>query len=467
MKIFKSVPGAKAAREQDVKDVKSMAAGGTIDREKIQKFVWGMVHALTDKGNINALIDPAKKAGARPVLMLEIQRATDNLLDPIHIARQAKNTSFLNTYTDVLIEILPKLLDNNLIARMQAIIVLGNTGNPKAIKVFLEQIKDPNQTVWVKMWAFHGLTVIVENGTKADSLGAQASEIGKTISDYLDQNPELPWPVDFRALEALGSMRQASVINAPQDVHMATTAMRYLANPEGRPEVRATAAWALGMFRVGTAVKNYNFRLIASNTGQLAAELGAKANESFTEKNRTLSEAMTGLLVTPIYQTFNGMPGANESGLLKVPGGNPDQNVTRQIADLSKDVAKASVDLIRAPNGQVQAYKKALGDRVAALKTFLDKNPPKEYSLVPNGQEFRPAKPQVAAAAAAHRVASNAAGGPAPGCACVAQFPRSGIINASTPSSLCGSTRGTAWSAWSVPSASDCLSPGSPAPGAR
>ncbi len=399
LKIFKSVPGTKPPRPDHFKQVKAMASSGQpVDREVIKDFVNGMAYSLTDKSNINALIEPKKTSG-RPPATLEIQKATDSLLDPLHTAKLAKNTSFLNAYTDVLIDILPKLLDNNLISRMQAIIVLGNTGNGRATKIFLDQIKLDEQTVWVKMWCFHGLTVIVENGTK--ELGAEASVAGKVISDYLDANQELPWPVEYRALEALGSMRQASMPNAPQTVNMASTAMRYLADTERRPEVRATAAWALSMLRVNTAVKNYNYRLIAYNTGSLAADLGTKINEVFHEKNRTLSEALTGLLVTPIYQTFSGTDGVRESGLLKVPGGNPDLATTRQIADLSKEVAKASVELVRAPNGQIQNFKKALGDRVAALKAFLDKNPPKEYSLVPKGQEFRLVKPQVAAAAPA------------------------------------------------------------------
>jgi hypothetical protein len=189
-------------------------------------------------------------------------------------------------------------------------------------------------------------------------------------------------------------MRQASLPNNLK-AEMASTAMKFLADSTARPEVRAQAAWALGMVRTGQLSRNFNYALVAYDTGQVASEIGEKINTAF-EKNRTLSEYLTGLLVTPIYQAFNGLDGARESGLLKVPGGNPSLAYTRQIADLTSAVAKAAVELVRAPGGQISNRKKDLGDRVAGLKAFLDKNPPKEYSLVPKGPEFKPAKAEVA-----------------------------------------------------------------------
>ena len=205
-------------------------------------------------------------------------------------------------------------------------------------------------------------------------------------------------------------MRQAALPVKMADAEMAAAAMKFLADPTARPEIRATAAWALGMVRVNPAVARYNFPLVAHVVGQLAAELGDKAGASFSE-NPTLSEYLSGLLVGPIFQAFNGVEGARESGLLKTPGLGQAATYVKQVADLQASVARASVELVRAPAGQVPARKKDLSDRVAALKAFLDKNPPKDFHLIPAGPEYRPAAAGPVAKAAEPAKAAGVAGG--------------------------------------------------------
>ena len=397
LKIFRSVPGInKPFPERDIKAVLSQAEGGPIDRDLLQRFVSGMAFALSDKTSINALINPAPGNKLNTDAAHAIQRAADHLLDVYHTARRAKNANFLSSYNDVLVDTLPKLLDGNLISRIQAMIVLGQTESPRAVPVFLAQLKDPKQTVWVKHWAARGLSNLVDNGVKIDAIPIQPIEVAKTITDLLEREKDLPWPVQMRLLEALGSMRVASMPNG-QKVEMATAALNFLADAEAHPEVQAQAAWALGMVRVNPGIRDYNYALIAYYTGRVAGELGEQIEESIAE-NKTLAEYLTGLLIGPIHQAFNGLDGARESGLLKVPGGSPSMPYTRQIADLTSAVTRASVDLVRAPTGQVPKNQKTLAGHVAALKEFLTKNPPKSFKLVPAGRDFVPDNPQVAKA---------------------------------------------------------------------
>jgi hypothetical protein len=395
IKVFKTISGYRDVTPGIISQVKSMAAGGAVDRDAIQRFVQGMAYRLVDKGNLNALISPP--VGRPPSKAL--QDASDNLLDVLNTAKLAKNTSFLSTYNQELIATLSKLLDNNLFSRIEAMIVLGQTGSPAALPIFLKELKDAKQTVWVKLWALRGLSSIVENGARVDAaISAQeAITAGKAISEFLEGTEDLPWPAKLRAFEALGAMRQPSGQQNMQKVEMAATAMKTLVDPEARPEVRAAAAWALGMMRVNPSVARYNLSLIAYNIGKLAATIGEDINASFSS-NRTRSEYLTGLLVTPIYQAFFGLEGARESGLLKTPGGSASQAAVKPIADLSSTVARAAVELIRAPNGQIKNRQKDLGDRVAALKTYLDKNAPKDFHLVPgaDGPEYRLKNAEVA-----------------------------------------------------------------------
>jgi hypothetical protein len=96
------------------------------------------------------------------------------------------------------------------------------------------------------------------------------------------------------------------------------------------------------------------------------------------------------------------VPNARDSGLLHGTHPNlaPSRNYIKQVSELVKSVAKSSIELFRAPKGQVPRYQKELGDRVAALKGFLDKNQPANSWLVPGGPEFPPPKPANAVAGA-------------------------------------------------------------------
>lgn len=48
----------------------------------------------------------------------------------------------------------------------------------------------------------------------------------------------------------------------------------------------------------------------------------------------------------------------------------------KQVADLVQPIAKGALDRTRAPTGQQPQLEKELSDRVAQLRTFLEKNAP-------------------------------------------------------------------------------------------
>jgi hypothetical protein len=407
-KVFKSVPGLRPVRPADINNVKAMAANKmAVDRDTVQRFVDGMAYDLVDRGNINGLIEPPPGVAANARVLRAVKEASDNLLEALTTAKELKNDQFLRVYNTALLNTLPKLLDNNLVSRNVAMIVLGQAASPEMLKVFIDQLKNKEQTVWVNLWALRGIINMTDEGRSVNAVLNDESAIraGKAIVDFLEAEAEqgLPWPVQWRAMEALGSLRQAAVPSDPDKAEMATAAMKCLADPKAPPEVRATAAWALGMVRVNPAMAKYNFGLIAYDIGQLAAELGDKISATFA-LNPVLAERWTALLVGPIYQAFYGFEGARESGLLHVPAGHPNfgpnQSAIRQIAELQTAVAKAAVEMIRAPGAQAKAlaaqdpkkpFKELndLNERVAALKAYLSKNPPKRFELMPGGPEFR------------------------------------------------------------------------------
>jgi hypothetical protein len=242
----------------------------------------------------------------------------------------------------------------------------------------------------------------------------QEIEAARTIADQLARNKQWPWPVQLRALEALANLRQGFVPSAPKSADMAATVMRILADPQARPEVRAEAARALGMMQITQAVPDYNYGLIAHAAGQLAAQLGDQIAANYsadkgTPINATKAEYLASLLLGPVYQAFEGQQGLRESGLLHNNAGIA-RNDAQKVLDAIKPVARAAVDLVRAPTGQLKARRQDLTTRVAALKEFLVKNAPENNHLVPTDDGY-PVAGGDQAEARAEPAAAKVAGG--------------------------------------------------------
>jgi hypothetical protein len=407
---FQELNKGKVVSNEDLLKFKAMAAdpNANIEPTLIERVIDAQIARLTDRANIQALLSTEK---ASPAAGHAIHDATNVLLEALFLAKATtpRNDPFLTAYNRFLVAKLRPLLSKaHLIPRIQAIIILGQSGNPNALPLFEEQIKDKNQTIWVKLWAMEGISNIRADGRTLT--GSAQIEAAKVVADLLDQDKELPWPAQIRALEALGAMRQGCLPSAPQKATMASSAMRLLAEPQSRLEVRAEAARTLGLLQT-TAVDRYNYLLVAHATAQLAVELGNQIASNFptppapqktsaakgvepakqlaptVPSNKPKSEYCTGLLVGPVYQAFEGVPGIRDSGLIH-SGAGPAAESVQRVFDVVKPVAATAVALIRAPGLQTINLKKELTARVAELKDFLDKNPVADRHLVRGGDEF-------------------------------------------------------------------------------
>ena len=383
MEKLKTVP-AKPVGLAEIQNLNTMAGGlnTNIDKDEIRRVVQAMVSKLTDRANVQAIIDPG--AGAHAAQAHAIQEATTTLLQPIFAAKSVKNQSFLTAYYRILKDELTPLLKNHLIPRVQAMIVLGEGGSADFLPLYFTQIKDPNQSVWVKLWALEGLANVVGDGGRLNAQDQISS--AKTVADFLEKEADLPWPAQLRAMEVLSAMRQGYEPNKPQKAAMANAAMALLADGSAKLEVRSEAARALGLMPVAAAVPKYNFSLVAHSVGQLAAELGSRIATGYNG-NQEKAKYWTALLIGPVYQAFDGVPGARDSGLLHAAGG-PSAAYTQQVFDLVKPVAQVAIELPSAGQRQVTIRQKELVDHVAALKAFLAKNAPEDRRLVPDGAEF-------------------------------------------------------------------------------
>ncbi|WP_254053430.1 HEAT repeat domain-containing protein [Singulisphaera sp. GP187] len=392
---------------RQIREIEAMAKGGALDRDLIQKYVIKYTADLTNRSFINGLIAPNPGAGPNAAAAVGFRDASANLSTPIELAKRANNAAFLKAYTEALLSVAPKLLKNHLLARLEAAILLGKTGSPDAIDTFITQLNDKDQTTWVKIWSARGLLNILQipgggyqdlpGGTTATAKSAHA------LVDWL-ADKSLPWPAQLRALEALGALRMAADPRAQAKLEMATAAMQMLADPAVRLEVRAQAAWTLGMMRVSAANGKFNYKLVAYYGGEVAAELGERILATYGT-NITLAQSYAAPLLYQIYPSFYGVEGARESGLLRMPNLGNNRGFIEQLGNQIKPVAKSAVELFKAPKGNRDKYAKELSDKVAVLKSFLDKNVPddnqfgdKQFPLKAEIADVRAEDPKVAGA---------------------------------------------------------------------
>ena len=386
MAKLKSI-AARPVSQAELLEFKAQAGGvnANLDKDLMGRVVDAMVAKLTDKSNVQALVDPPESLPASSPVFKGVQEATTTLIEPIFQAKSIKNQAFLTTYYRLLKDKLTPLLKNHLIPRVQAMIILGQAGVTDFLPLYEAQIKDPNQTLWVKLWALEGMVNAVQEGGR---LMAQDQIVAaKTVTDFLNNKVDvIPWPVQLRAMEALTAMRQGFEPNRPQRAVMASAAMTYLADSNTKLEVRSEAARALGVMQISSAVSKYNFQLVAFTIGQLAADLGNRiANDYSTNQDK--ARYWSALLIGPVYQAFEGSAGMRDSGLLHATGGASGAYV-QQVFDTVKPVMKSAIDLLSAGQRQAKDRQKDLLSQVATLKSFLDKNAPNDRHLVPDGAEF-------------------------------------------------------------------------------
>lgn len=395
---------------EDLINLKDMASNPNrpVNKPLIDLVVKGLAAKLTDRASIQSLLegppeeapkgDAAKKGAPAPKKRTgdggkAIQKATTDLLEPIFMARGANNEPFLRDYRRSLHQFLPPLLKNHLVPRVQAMIILGEAATPtqEALQLFQSEIGNRSQTLWVKLWAIEGINNIMKGGHRFTA--DQESKAGRTIADFLEKQKDLPWLIQLRGVEALGSLRQGFLPTEPSKAHMANTAMLFLADGDSKLEVRAEAARTLGLMQVN-AVPRYNFRLVAHSAGRLAVDIASEINELYTEsppraQNPTKARYLTALLVGPVYHCFSGVPGENGSGILQTGRADAEASkYSRKVFELVRPVAQASVELLGSPTKEFKVKKKKLADQTAALRNFLAQNPPPSRRLVENGREY-------------------------------------------------------------------------------
>jgi hypothetical protein len=393
----------------DRNKVQSMAGRAiNIDPDFLKRYVEFFAVELTKRDYLNALLNPPEKMKPNALEVRGLERAVDALTKPIIDARANQNTQFLDLYTKLLFDSsLTKILDNNYLTRIDAMIVLGMAGSstPQALDVYIKELRKPDQVIWVKLWAARGLTNAAQGG-KVDLEAQKANQAVEALVGFLDTE-KLPWPAQIRALEALGAIRVAAVNTPRGKIDAASPLMKVLADPDAKLEVRAWAAWALGTLKVPQGT-TYNYNLVGYEIGKLAIDLGQQIVEEYDdhanefEKEKIQAEHLTSILLFQVYPALIGEDGIRGSGLMNSSVNSKDVNTKPFLAkldELTKGICRESYELLRAPTGGLKGKRNDLDAKVAAMKQLLEQSPPKDRHLVPGGPEFGPAVSEAVAGA--------------------------------------------------------------------
>jgi hypothetical protein len=385
-------PNEKSWSRADQERLNPMAAGDSaIDNTLLKHFVHAAAADLTNKRYVNAL----RNDDGNPADVENFEQAARRLIKAYDTANERKNSPFRDRLTDELIDktVGPELLKNNIYARNQYMIALSRSRTPKALETFVSQLNDRDQILSVKLMAAVGTTNLAQEH-ELDS--QQAIRAAKALSGFLDNEKDAFWPIQFRALQALGWLRLTTERGSAGKAEFAETALTLLADPEAHLMVRSWAAWALGMMTPPSSMK-YNFLLIATQTGYLAAQIGDRVIEIYpkvtTRKDEHPEPArklINELLL--VRQAFRADPqvGPPKGGILNMnnPSLTSQQVPIREIEKRIREVATAAIALDQAVSRSREARRLELYVRVQELLTYLDNNKPGDLALVPGGNPF-------------------------------------------------------------------------------
>ena len=353
---------------------------GIVDKNKLDDYVRSLAAAMTRQSILDGL--GAKKfANDEETLkkheesLKAIERAFDDLLAPVTAATRLNppRREFLGSYTDSLLKVMPELLANHLYARIEGMIVLSRVGDEKAIDTFIAQLNDRKQVSMVKLLSAYGLTNVARISRQINPKASLEAAIA--LKNYLLNEKDAIWPAQFRALEALGWLRQPATNALVGKFDMIDTAAAFLADEKAWPDVRAWAAWSIGMMRV-PANARIDYTRIAGDIGKLAAELGDKILAVRSIETEDQARELIALLAVPIYNSVKGEPEQSRSGLVNVVALGKAAPFVTSLDPLLKAVAASAVQLGNAQGQQMhRGAHDALEKNVKALKNFLAQNP--------------------------------------------------------------------------------------------
>jgi hypothetical protein len=369
--------------------VEAMASGSqALNAPALTQYIQAQIAQLTSHRVIEAV---RGEGDAQSQAVRTLDQAGQRLVKPLNIANERNNTTFRAAFSQALVTVTPEVLKNHLYARLALMVALSRSGDPALIPTLASTLRDADQPLAVKMLAAVGLSRIAGDGS-IDVVPAQGIQGSAAVAEFLKTDKPPFWPVQYRAVQAIGAIKQASSNPVDPTPDLAAVVLGYLANPDAAPQVRAWSAWSLGLLWPSPQASQYNFHLVAYYMGRAAAWIGERAALD-DAKNPDQTTRLSGLLLEIVI----GLDGdaRRNSGLLKAthPALISQRRVIDPIATAIRAVARHSVELSLAPGQLRVPAREALRASVAELVSVLEKNTPQDMTLYSGSSDFTPKTP--------------------------------------------------------------------------
>ncbi len=387
--------------------VLQMARGrAAVDPTVVNKYIEHYAAELTKHAYIESLLDP--QSGDRGSKALE--EATNRLVRPLLEPETSANAVFRKRYVEKLAAVAPLLLKGHLHTRTFFMVVLSRASSAAIVPTLIGVLNDADQPATVKLLAAVGLTNATQGGRHPLDANSQGIPAAQAVSQYLSQNPEIFWPIKWRLLQTLGSLRMATANPLNGEAEFCGVAFQSLIDRKARPDVRAWAAWALGMIDVPEQISKFNYELVAYEIGRAAVDIGTMIVEiPVPAESPSLNLRLVPRYVDPLLRLLAGLAGEPDmrvSGLVNtshVQATAARQSI-REVEQRVKAVAERALDLTNAVGTQIVPAHKAVATAVDDLKSYLAKNPPASNELYPGGPSVElPPEPKKAPAGAPGR----------------------------------------------------------------
>jgi hypothetical protein len=318
---------------------------------------------------------------------------------------------FLALYKESLLKYLPQLLDNHIWVRVNAMKLLAKAQDERTIKLFCDQMENPDQHESVKFMAMEGLETL---GQKKLITQVNLETLAvNTLLDVLSKSNEIHPFTRQQAVRALGAIGRPNRTVGGNDVDVAVALLRIVRDPNIRRADRSEAALLLANLQV-PAQADYNYQYIAYELAQFAADVGsAAANDPASDDLHSHLYLVDTSYALVAEKRAERMPLVERAKRNSQASSKADPTYIRTLGDQvtkltveaikvykpdvtatktghTKPAQKASEDVFKRAEEIKKGLQGRFTDELGALEGLIKSRPPRSMKLTPFMEELGP-----------------------------------------------------------------------------
>lgn len=370
----------------------------------------------------SGLSNDADRAVADLVIKYRILRLTDPGILPRFAAirdelvKDLDNTRRIQPplyelYITKLMDALPQLMENNIVVRVNAMIIMARQRYEPALAVMIAQVNNPDQHESVQNWAVNGIAALGELEIKNKALESEAvNALTKMLNRHKLPTPQAAiHPFTQRNIViALGAVGRPMLSAVDRDAKVTQNLIEILRDPTINRTTRSEAARALARMRVPPDL-DYNFQPIAIEIARFSVDAAYAAIV-----NPEIDNLRSHLFVYDCYDALVSLGGdptsrdprrkAGAAGVHPLAKAKRDAEFVAAIRDASKELTRILVDIYKPPPeiklpddlrpkiAEITNRLKNYGAEKAAtdLLKFIKARAPRDWKLTPTMEPLKP-----------------------------------------------------------------------------